>query len=182
MSIAFVGTRNTLATAYGTANPYLTLLLGLKMSAAVAVGATSVTVDLSVAVGDTIVFDFGQSGVQESKVVTGISGSGPYTASFSATTIAHGGNLIASHLPALASGAHEVPGITRIAANWGAASASSITAAPASSFSVASGYNIGAVAPVSAVTGGTLGDADAVPGQNFASAGSYAPSFTYTQN
>ena len=70
---------------------------------------------------------------------------------------------------------------SRVATSWGAASAGAITSG-AMNFSVSAGVTVVGFALFNASTAGTyMGGAD-IPSQNFASAGTYAITPTYTQN
>lgn len=177
--------RDALATAYGTAGPYLTLLKALTLQSATSSGATTFSVDLAVAAGDLIVFDQGQAS-QETVTVGSVSGSGPYTVTPVAAlgqahvlTGANGG--LQSHIPATATTVHEVASITRANASWGDPDDGAITTA-ASAVDVTSGSKVGSIAVMSASTSGDYLDATAVPGQAFAADGTYVPVFIYTQS
>lgn len=170
--------RNALATTYGSTGPYLGLLSALTLQTAASAGAITVSVDLSVAIGDTLYFDYGQ-GTAESRVVTGVSGAGPYTVSHSALTFAHSSGALVSHIPIAT--IHEMSGgsYARVAATWGAASNSAITSA-AAAVNVPAGGKVGAVAVFSAITAGNYLDSNPVAGQSFSSAGTYTPVYTET--
>lgn len=178
MSINTVTMRNALATAYGATGPYLGLLQALTLQTSVSAGGVTVSLDLSVATGDTLVFDYGQ-GTVESRVITGVSGSGPFTANVAALTFAHTSGALVSHIPV--SSIHELSGgsYARTAATWGTASNSAIASA-ASPINVPAGGKVGAVAVFSASSGGNYLDSNPVAGQAFASAGTYQPVYTET--
>lgn len=179
--VATAAMRNTLANSYATANPYVGILSALTLQSAVSAGATTCSVDLSAVVGDTLVFDQGQ-GTQESKVVTVVSGAGPYTLTFSALGFAHPSGNMVSQVPSANGNGHELSGGTyaRIATNWGSASSSAVVSVPAA-INVPINAKIGSIALFSASSGGVMNDAAAIPGQNYTTAGTYAPTCTYVQ-
>jgi hypothetical protein len=180
MAINTVTQRNTLATAYGTAGAYIGLLSALTLQGAISIGAVSFSSDLSVAVGDTVVFDQGLS-TQEARVVSAVTGTGPYAVTVPATTFAHSAGALISHLPAAATG-HELVGgaYARVASGWGSVDNSAIVSTP-TPINVPIGAKVGSVAIFSAISAGAYLDASAVAGQFFATAGTYTPTYTYTQ-
>lgn len=180
MTIATETGRNAVATAYGVEGPYLGLLSALTLQAAVASGGTSVKTDLSVAVGDELVFDYGL-GTAETAIVTAVSGSGnPYTVTVAALTYAHASGSYVSHIP-LAT-IHELSGgsYARAAAAWGTAASSAVTSNVASAVSIPSGVVIGSVSVHTASSAGTYVDANPIKPQAFSSAGTWLPTYTQT--
>lgn len=181
MTIATVAQKNALATAYGVSAPYLGLGQALIQQANTSVAGTTVSVDLTVGVGDTVVFNKGGAS-EETRVVSAVSGTGPYTITVPALTYAHTAGQLISHLPISSTNLHEIASTTRAAALWGSASVGAITSAVAAAITMPSGANVGAILMFSAVSAGTYLDAAAVPGQNFASAGgTYLPTAVFTE-
>ena len=97
------------------------------------------------------------------------------------TNATHG--ALTTTAPSASASGTEVSGgsYARIPTSWGAASNGAITSG-ALNFSVPAGTTVVGFALFNALTAGTyLGGAD-IPSQNFASAGTYAITPTYTQN
>jgi len=181
--------KNDAANNYATVGPYLTLFRALQLASNVAIGGTSFVVDLSIQVGDIVVFDQSLS-TQEQVAVLAVSGSGPYTCtSFQTTTgsttfqkahVTTGPNLgLQSHLPLNATTAHEVASITRVAANWGSPSPAGVITSSSGVLTVP-GQTIGSIAVYTASTAGTYKDSTAIPGQAYTIAGTYQPVWVET--
>jgi len=176
--------KNIAANAYAGAALYMTALQPLTLQSATSVGATSFSVDLSVAAGDQIVFDLGLP-TQETVVVQAVSGAGPYTVTpVSPLAQAHsltGSNAgKQSHVPLTSSTVHEVTGVTRVAANWGSPSPAGVITTAASGITIGSGKSVGSVALFSASSAGTYYDASAVAPQSFPSGGTFSPVWVET--
>jgi hypothetical protein len=183
MPIIPAATRNTLATAYGTASPYSALMSALTLQAIASSGATTFSSDLSVGVGDTVVLGQG-TGTQESRVVSAVSGSGPYTVTVPALTNTHPSGELAAHLPITLANGHEItggsPAYARKANTW--TPSGGVNSGTAVTFDVPTGAKVGSLAQMSASTAGTLVDVDVLPNpQSFASQGTLTATPTYTQ-
>lgn len=85
-----------------------------------------------------------------------------------------------STAPSGATPGTEVPGITRQALAWGAASNGVITAT--ATFSVGSGATVAGAGVYTALSGGTYLDGGTLSSQTFGSAGTYTLTLTYTQS
>lgn len=173
--------KNVQASAYGAAAPYLTLLKALTLQGgALAAGATSFSVDLSVQVGDVLVFDVGLA-TMERVTVQSVSGAGPYAVTPTAPTAqAHAASARIGHVPVSAATVHEVT-VTRVAANWGAPSPAGVITSAAGAITVPSGNVVGSTAVFSALTAGTYYDATAIPTLDFTNAsGAYTPVWVET--
>ena len=170
--------KNILANAYAGGGLYVTLLKGLTLASPTSAGASTFTVDLSVAAGDKIVFDQGQTS-QEECIVGSVSGSGPYVVTpVNVLTNAHvltGTNAgIQSHCPLASATVHEVT-VTRSAATWGSPSPAGTVTTAAAAITVPALAKVGSMALYSASTSGTYYDATAVAGQNFPTSQPYVP-------
>lgn len=183
MATATATARQNACADFATRGTHLGLLSALTLQATANAGATSISVDLSVAVGDTLVFDYGL-GTVETKKVTAVSGTGPYTVTISALANQRLSGSYVSHIPIAT--VHELSGggYARQAANWGSATddgtTASIASAVAAAASIASGATVGAVAVFTASTAGTYLDADPILPQHYSSAGTGLPAFTKT--
>lgn len=73
----------------------------------------------------------------------------------------------------------EIPGITRVAASWGAASGGVITASV--TLNIPSGQDVNGIGLYTASSAGSYIDGGAVTTQHYASAGTYTVTLNYTQ-
>jgi hypothetical protein len=165
--------KNTFAAAFGTAAPYLALLKALTLQTGVAAGATSISVDLSVAAGDQLVLERGTANEESVIVGSPVTGTGPYTVPLaSSLTKAHASGTFISHMPLTSATVHEVA-VTRVAASWGAPSpAGQITSAAAAFTSIPASTVVGSLAAFTALTGGNYFDSTPVPAQQYPTGGS----------
>jgi hypothetical protein len=170
---------NSLAGDTGTLMAYLSLLQAGTLQASASSGQPVISLDLNVAVGDTIKFYSGVT-LQETHTVSSVTGTGPYSVTLDANLAnTYGSGVLVSIVPksSASAGVHEVAGITRVAAAWGAAAGGviNLTGTPVN-ITVGAGAKVGAIAAYSALTAGTLEASESVPPESFTSAGTFAVS------
>lgn len=177
MTTYFTATaKDALANYLAAQAPYLSLLSALTLQSTVTAGATAVSVDLAVAVGDTLVFDK-TLGTEETKVVSAVSGTGPYTCTITALANGHSSGALISHLPETSATVHE-QSVTRAAASWGAPDGTDTITSGTANISVTTG-TVGAISLHTAVSGGGFWTANAVPCVLFSAPALYAAAATF---